>query len=68
MSQNANLRAGLLRLSRFTHSQMLGTLIHEIIHVLTGDTDAQMAKILGVSITSQDTSAISKAIGSQCFQ
>ena len=50
------------------NSQMLGTLIHEIIHVLTGDTDAQMAKILGVSITSQDTSAISKAIGSQCFQ
>jgi RHS repeat-associated protein len=54
-----------------TSSQVLGTLLHEIIHVSSAQnfslTDQQIADKLGVRITANDDSAISLKLASDCF-
>jgi RHS repeat-associated protein len=48
-------------------SQLLGTLLHEYAHVVTGANDATIAKELGVTITSTDDSNISAKLATDCF-
>jgi len=52
-----------------TSSEMSGTLLHEIIHLsdLDNNSDALLAKTLGVTITEADSSAISLKLGKDCF-
>jgi hypothetical protein len=48
-------------------AQVLGTLLHEYAHVVTGANDATIAKDLGVTITSTDDSNISRKLATDCF-
>lgn len=50
---------------------MAGTLLHEILHLSSNAnyalSDAQMASMLGVTITKTDDSNISKKLATDCF-
>jgi hypothetical protein len=69
--QNNNLNFLIYNQNEFwqsTLSQMMGTLLHEVIHFANFSlSDSQIAKTLGVVITPQNDSAISLKLATDCF-